>query len=328
VKKRWVLKILLLVVSALVPLLALEVALRTSYVKPWYDQLVEDQEKSFFRFRTSKNRLRDKDYATPKPEGHARILLLGDSFTVGQGVTNRREIFADVLERRLNRLLPKDSAVSRIDVLNGGLGGSLTDKWVELYDHIAGRFEPDVVIAVFFLRDGTQTSSMGAFFGPIRDEIVERNQNSSLYQHCYLYRFFRDRLDRGHIAKNYIEVFLTAYFGEESETEEWRRAQRNLLALRDRARARDAEFGLVVFPILASFDDQPYPFGEVVEAVVSFAEKNEMPVHDLLPAFAGRKAPDLWVSPYDQHPNKEGHAIASESLLPFFQEMLEAAGVH
>ena len=105
-------------------------------------------------------------------------------------------------------------------------------------------------------------------------------------------------------------------------TKEWQRAQRNLLELRNLVHAQGAVFGLAVFPVLVELGPD-YPFQDVVDSVLEFASANDIPVHDLLPAFLGRKGPDLWVSPMDQHPNTEGHAIAAESLLPFARALLE-----
>jgi hypothetical protein len=60
----------------------------------------------------------------------------------------------------------------------------------------------------------------------------------------------------------------------------------------------------------------------VVELLVAFGRESGMPTHDLLPAFLGHDATELWVAPEDQHPNPQGHAIAARSLLPFTERLL------
>lgn len=312
---------LLLLGSTLCAFAAAEGAARLLYEEPWYERLVAEQTRESFRFPTSLNNLRDREYASPKPASHRRVLFLGDSFTVGQGVPRRADIFPEIVERRLNAQLPLPG-VERIDVLNGGLGASLTDRWLKVFQRVGDGFEPDVVIAVFFLRDGTETHLLGDFFGPIRDEIALRNRRSFPYRNIYLYRVFRDRRDRAQVAIRYLRVFHDSYFGDESETAEWRRAQENLLRIRDLARQRSALFGLAVFPVLADLDRADYPFGAICEEVESFARTHDIPVLSLLPAFRGRNGPDLWVSAFDQHPNERAHAIAAESLLPFVRDLL------
>ena len=59
-----------------------------------------------------------------------------------------------------------------------------------------------------------------------------------------------------------------------------------------------------------------------VDLLVGFGREHGFATHDLLPAFLGREAAELWVSPLDQHPNAAGHALAAESLLPFVTELL------
>jgi hypothetical protein len=48
----------------------------------------------------------------------------------------------------------------------------------------------------------------------------------------------------------------------------------------------------------------------------------EIPTLSLLPAFTGKNGPDLWVSPYNQHPNAAGHKIAADGILPFLRKLL------
>lgn len=212
---------------------------------------------------------------------------------------------------------------ARLLLLNGGIPGSLTGDWLEAIRSVGPRFHPDLVLAVFFLRDGTRTASISGFFGRIRGEIAERNRASIGYRRSYLFRLLRDRLDRRTISRLYTQEFDRAYFGGEAETGEWREAQRNLVALRDRCAEEGVAFALVVFPILVELSED-YPFGDIVELVLSFADESSIPALDLLPHFRGRSAPDLWVSPVDQHPNERAHAIAADAILPFVVERLTA----
>ncbi len=257
--------------------------------------------------------MRDVDYG-PKPTGRKRVLMLGDSFTYGLGVYDETQIFPAILERRLNEM---DRFPGGVDVLNAAEPGSLTGDWLESYQRAVAEFDPDVVIAVFFLRDGTRLGSMPNFFGPLRDEVVRRNRASQLYRVSYLYRLVRDRLDWNLVAERYTREMIDAYLGSEEQTAEWTAASRHLRQLRDQAQQRGARFGLVIFPVLVQLDEG-YPFLEICDLLEAYAgEQLEVPLHSLLPAFLGEDAPDLWVSPMNQHPNARGHAIAADSLLPF-----------
>lgn len=306
----------------LLGVLALEVGLRVTHGDPWYDRLVGEQLRPPPEpYRRNQQGLRDRDYGA-KPAGVRRVLILGDSFTYGSGVADEDAVFPRLVEKELNRSFRRGDGVGGFEVLNGGIPGSLTAAWVRLWRRVADDFDPDAVLIVFFLRDGTRTNTVGAFFGAIRREIVHRNQHSRLYRYSYLYRSMRDAADRRAVGDDYARVIRDSYLGSEQDREEWLLARDNLLWLRDAARARGAAVGLVVFPILMSLDDH-YPFAAVCGEIERFARANDLPVLSLLPAFMGQNGPDLWVSPFNQHPNATAHAIAAAAITPFVEELLE-----
>ena len=79
--------------------------------------------------------------------------------------------------------------------------------------------------------------------------------------------------------------------------------------------------GFVVFPILAELDEN-YPFRRICNLLIDFAKVNQMPAHSLLPAFQGKFGPDLWISPFDQHPNAAAHRLAADSMYRFTIELV------
>lgn len=304
-----------------------ELGARIFWQAPWYEQLVAEQLASEMHdYQLNHWELRDREYPTAKPVGRKRILMLGDSFTFGSGVMDDTKIFPELLERWLDESqIP--SAPGGVDILNGGLPGSLTGDWLDIWEATSETFDPDLLVIVFFLRDGTQTASVPEFFDRIRDDISERNQHSRRYRFSYLYRLYRDKEDRASVASLYGDRFQAAYFGAHHQTSEWRKAQSNLILLRDRARARGVEVGLVIFPVIVQLDES-YPFKGITDLLVDFAEGNDLPVYDLLPDFIGRYAPDYWVSSLDQHPNERGHALVAERLRPFLLSLLAESSRH
>lgn len=298
-----------------------EAIARALWVAPWQQRLIDEQAESQ-RIEYAHNRwgLRDRDYPARGPRDRRRVLLLGDSFTYGLGVADDAAIFPEILERQLSASVP-----GGVDVLNGGIPASLTDDWIALWRRVVGPFDPDAVVAVFFLRDGTPFASIPEFFDRIRGQLAYRDREAPLYRYSYLFRFARDRISRAEIAERYTRAFRRAYLGDAEERAEWERAQANLLWLRDDAARRSIAMGLAVFPVLVELSER-HPFRDVDALVERFAVENGIPVHDLLPDFRGRRAPDLWVSPLDQHPNARAHAIAADALLPFVESLIRTAG--
>lgn len=320
-KRQELVQIALLVLSgSAVGLAIAEAVARSLWSAPWYERLAEEQAHQPAIYRMNEQGLRDRDYG-PKPPGRKRVLLLGDSFTHGLGVLDDRKIFPEILEARLNEM---ERFPGGVDVLNGGKPGSLTNAWRGLHRWAVTGFQPDVVVIVFFLRDGTTLGSNPDFFRPIRREITLRNRDSPLYRVSFLYRLLRDRLDRRTVGERYSKALIDAYTGDEEQTEEWLRAGLNLWEIRKRTRRNGTKLGFVIFPILAELNDD-YPFLPVTDLLEVYADEGlRVPYLNLLDAFRGQHAPDLWVSPMNQHPNAKGHAIAAEALLPFVVELLES----
>jgi hypothetical protein len=295
-------------------LAAIEGYYRATYREDW---LVEPEFRPGRFPRLNADGLRDEDHG-PKREGTYRILLLGDSFTFGSGVEDDAAIWPAIVERRLRALHPLPD-VSTYEVLNGGIAGSLTDKWVALYHQQSALFRPDLVLAVFFLRDGTRLEEVS---DPLAAANLEKIRADPFTRVSIAYRYFRERWLAMNFASLLERFFAESYVGTPEETAEWRRAQQNLLAIRDAARAEGRRFGLATFPMLYGFDQDPYPFQPAMDAIERFCRENDIPHLSLLPAFRGRRAADLWVSEINKHPNAEGHALAADGLLPFVLELM------
>jgi len=317
------LKNLVLLLFGVVAGLAIaEGAARIIYTKPWYLRMLEEQTSTLQEgsIRINSLGLRGRDYPFPKPSNSKRVLMLGDSFTYGFGVSDDTAIFPSLLEKQLNAELTAEGTT--IEILNGGVPGSLTDDWVDLLLRIKDLSDLDIILMVFFLRNGSRTGSMGAFFSPIRRELEDRHQEMSLYQYSYIFRLYQDSRDRAYLSEKYSKALNDSYFGGPEETEEWEIAKANILRIKAIAEEMDAKVGLVVFPALVELNEN-YPFREICEMIAQYGTENDIPTHNLLPAFMGQDGPELWVSSYDQHPNPAAHQIASDSMLPFLRKLLK-----
>lgn len=84
--------------------------------------------------------LRDDPMSDPsKPAGVYRVLMLGDSFTLGWAV-ERHNLFVDQLERWWQ------AENRRVDVINAGTAGYSTDQSVAWLEQHGAEFEPDLVL--------------------------------------------------------------------------------------------------------------------------------------------------------------------------------------
>ena len=95
-----------------------------------------DHEGGGYLLRTNEQGFRCRhNFESEKPEDGYRVLLFGDSYTAGDGVSNK-DRFGDVLETMIDGL----------EVYNFGLSGSGTDQQYLIYRELGASLEHDLII--------------------------------------------------------------------------------------------------------------------------------------------------------------------------------------
>ena len=159
---------------------------------------------------------------------------------------------------------------------NGGIPGSLTRRWLSLYQESVALLDPNLVITVFFLRDGTRELGSIAGLSAIRESMQQYRERSFLFRNSRLYRLLIEQSKQREVGKTYFESISRAYLGSPGEIREWQAAQENLLSIRDDVLKRGGKFALVIFPILFGLTDD-YPLQEVVDEIERFGISNNIP---------------------------------------------------
>ncbi len=221
-KRRWIPNLLLLSITSLLCLLALEAAvrvvepknvLREHFERPdpvfhhrfvpnasgWYKQLE-------FNVHYSINAigLRDREISRNKPEGTKRVLVLGDFFAEGNGVEAK-----DAFPAQLQALVDAAGLSTRWEVLNAGEAGYSPLLEYLLLEKQLIDLEPDLVILALDLSDvydDIQFTKLATFDGsgkPVEARAdPERNPGpwyveatyslkDILKEHTRLYNFLR-----------------------------------------------------------------------------------------------------------------------------------------
>lgn len=165
----------LLVVSLLISLALLEIGIRLALptepvslelympdpaylfmLKPnarSYHQIpVADNESAVVPMSVSSQALRDREYGE-KESGEFRILMLGDSFTMGHAVQIEESI-SRFLEHELSREFPN----RKVTVINGGIGGGGPLQYLGMLRQIGVSLEPDLVILQLFPQNDIENS--------------------------------------------------------------------------------------------------------------------------------------------------------------------------
>ena len=252
------------------------------------------------------HRCRDRDVGPNPPPGTTRILVLGDSFTEGEGV---RE--ADTFSRRLERDL---RATGRdVEVLDCGRRGrdfpALWDAFGELED----AYHPNVVVYAMVLNDAVQSDAFRARQKFLNDWILDRRRMLSDDDPggdaggLRLWALARERIESRRVARATTRWYLDMYGPENADG--WSATRGYLAKMRERM---DGRFLVALLPLLVK--GTPYPFAPAAAEIERACAASNVSFVDLEPAVAGIAPESLWVHAVDLHPNERAHALFAEAL--------------
>lgn len=245
----------------------------------------------FIRYRFNALGFRGPDYVVPRPADTVRILSLGDSYTLGVGV-HEQDTFSAQLERRLNETAGRTRDAVKHEVINAGVSGYDTRQERLTYELYASAYAPQVVLLVMVYNDDLAYA----------DEV-------------------RLGFTRPAGAKPVSNLWsrLQAMRGPE-RVHDYTKAIRELLALNESCRQRNAKLVVVIFRSTGFT-----PWRGLVEAVNEGVQGTAIPVLDLHEALLGdgRDERDLWVHPIDGHPNEVAHRLAAAEI----ERFLRAQGI-
>lgn len=264
-------------------------------------------------------RFRDAELL-PKPPGLTRVVVLGDSFTEGQGV-KEQDTLVRVLERRLQAV-----GSLRYEVRNCGRRAADFPTLDKMFERILP-FEPDLVVYAMVPNDVEPSPEYHRSRNYVDDWIVDRRRwqepgapTGLLPLQPRLLAFVRDRLDAWRIGRESTLWYLGLYGPENRQG--WERTQERVRTWDRRLRERGARLLLASWPLLVDAE-RGDPFAPIAAEVARFCRLAGIPRHDLRPALAGRPAATLWVHPVDHHPNEVANRLAAESLAPVVKALVE-----
>jgi hypothetical protein len=243
-------------------------------------------------FVTNSLGLRDRESVSPKPPDVTRVLMLGDSFTEGAGLTSEQTV-----ARRVEAALNARSC-GRFEVVNAGVASYSPILEYLLLKRLAPRLEPDLVVLNFDMTDvhddlvRTATATLDPRGLPLAvppDPIRETalllpplrwlGRLGPRLNGLVLYQAFRksdagqrllgalkitpERLEAsGLIGDPERDPMAITRDAELAGLEAaWTLTERYLVGVRDLARARGAPFVLVVYPHAHQVSARESPVG-------------------------------------------------------------------
>ena len=286
-----------------------------------------------------------REFHTERSNGKRRILVFGDSFTAGEGVSNKHR-YTDVLE----------AALGDAEIYNYGVPGTGTDQHYLIYDAFAQSVPCDLIVISVLVEN---IRRVAARFRP----FTTPDGSIRLLPKPYF------TLDEGRLVLHNVPVPTASFSREELDAEQERHIDEsgrfplarkvvNALGLRDVAQQltsyqpvpqyddpENADWKLMR-AVMSRFIDEchapvllmPIPLHQHVEGTAraggyqarfhETAQAHGCHLHDPLPdlqAYSGEEKRAFRFAK-DVHPTPAGHAALAQSMLPAVSRILDAAG--
>lgn len=244
-----------------------------------------------------------------KAPGVFRLLVIGDSYTFGDGVYPE-DAYPHRLETKLGELW-RDADVEVFTWARRGWNTS--QQWLSIKPHLE-ELDPDLLLIGFTLND-TELADPGGR-ARAREEVLPRSPGNLASQWFYdrsvLYRSLWSSLENIRLRRA-LSTYYRQLLRDADGVAACRRALRDF---RRWSRNHDVPLMVVIFPIFDSQLDHRYRYRDAHGAILDRIDGIGIPVVDLLPHYEGLDARRLAVTPFtDPHPNELGHRIAADAIL-------------
>jgi lysophospholipase L1-like esterase len=295
---------------------------------PGYDAVI-DYHGDKYRLTVSSQGLRNEEISVPKPAGVYRVIALGDSITEGGGV-ELDGTFVKLLERSLQIENPEHT----IEVINAGTGDYGTEQELIWLRERGLVYEPDLVLLNVYLNDSRSFTPPSSLIATLDNFLIRRSALYFFGRHATRWLLalqtikspdFRFRYDDewGSEAWMTDSDALTRLIQEADQDwglawkdEELARIEDGITQMIQIANEHGFELLLVIFSVdvqVYAQVDTPLGLDRPQQELVAFAQRQGIPILDLLPLLRAHRASDLF---YDQaHLKPATHQIVADAIL-------------
>ncbi len=244
----------------------------------------------------------DVEYRFAADRNRRRITILGDSFTVGHGVADIEDRFAN----RIRRARP-DWEVHAL--ANSGIH---TGTEIERLETALQRgYAIDTVVLAYSLNDAPEMSeSWRRTLKTLKAHFWTDNPfvRKSFFVNTLYFRYKRSRSpDMG----GYYDSVRDHYAGDD-----WRALERLFEQLHSLVKVNGGELLVVVFPFFHAMAPD-YVYRDLHEQVCEFWLARSVSCLDLSGVYRDLPGAKLVVNRYDAHPNALAHQLAADAMLEF-----------
>jgi lysophospholipase L1-like esterase len=241
--------------------------------------------------------LRDYEYNLAKRPGEYRIMLVGDSTTLGWGVPIN-ETTAKILEKELNAEPIPGSL--HFEAINAGVGNYDTVQEVTYYETRGHALQPDLVVLVFFIND---------------PEPVPVERKGFFIDRSYLIAFSVNRFD-GVLRRIGTRPDWNKYYSSlyDENLPGYQACKAALVDLAKTTRSNNTKLLVAILPELHQINDN-YPFTAAHQKIKDVLAAEHVPVLDLIEGLRNHGPEStLWVTPLDDHPNGKANILVAAQI--------------
>lgn len=281
--------------------------------------------------------LRGPDIQRGKAPGVVRVLVFGDSFVFGVGVSEEH-----TLTSRLERLLNRSDSVAtgrRFEVINMGVSGYSTDQEYLLFEDIGAALGPDLVLLFCVDNDfegNTRDFAYQAYYKPYFDlqpdgSLAVRNipvptlrpgQRVKLWlgRESNAWNAFRSRTAVASQLQPFLNFFQVAV--PRTTTDEQQALMHSLLRMfRNRAEAAGAEF--VMFN--TGHRGERTPLFQALRPMLRRDGLRFLGLEGTLGEARSRQPEQLWDFGRDTHWNVDAHRLAAEVTNEYLTKVMPSS---
>jgi len=241
----------------------------------------------------------------PRPPGHIRIVVLGDSVTLGWGVPAER-----TYARRLEDLLRHRGIPA--ETINTGVNGYNTEHQLQTLRVHGERLRPDAMVLLYVENDIEPTAPLQLPpEGPVADWRDPLEAGASVVRQTVLYRFYR------HVFPGLLRARSRAL-----DSEGVRRSMAALAEISAECRRLGAPLAVYLYRIHEA------QHTDTLRAEIAHAAgRHGFAFHDTVARFDGHPPHEITNSIVDTHPNALGHEILARGMAASLQPLLPASSL-
>jgi hypothetical protein len=263
------------------------------------------------------------------PSDHKKILIVGNSFSVGFGLPVEQR-WSNLLEKRLQN----EDITSSYSVFNAAVSGYSLEQALNTASYLAPKIEPDIIVVGVFLYGLNRLENPFVYYKgySVRKDKVERAmifddeliilhfKNHSLkmaeaffYHYSAFYNFVVQRL---HNLKDRLS--------KPAPKDNTQLTEKAISILGDFNEQIQSEGrNLIILPIIIHDNNKEYSLASInsYNSIKTFSRENNIPFVDIYPSLKEKvtKGENFWIE-NDPHWDEEANRIASDLV---FQEILE-----